>query len=239
MRTSFSYSGTELDALAEAKNYYHWILTYFEPYVGGKVVEVGAGVGTFSRFLLESPRVTELTAMEPADNLFPLLERRFAGERRVRTVKGYLEAFVDTLAADSVVLINVLEHIGDDAEFLRQAYKVLSPAGTILVFTPALPVLYGSLDRSFEHHRRYTKAGLAQRLHEVGFRLLCLRYFNLPGVATWFLAGRLLRKNTLRSSDVRFYDRWVVPWESKIERKWEPPFGQSLLAVALKPGGQT
>jgi SAM-dependent methyltransferase len=235
MKAQFSYSGSELDALAEAKNYYRWILSYFAPYVGSEVIEVGAGSGTFSKLLLDFTDVSQLTVMEPANNLFPLLERRFANEPRVRAVNGYLQGFVVSVAADSVIFVNVLEHIADDAEFLQQAYRVLSPEGTILVFSPALPLLYGTLDRSFEHHRRYTKAELAQKLHEAGFRLLCLRYFNLFGVATWFLAGSVFARNTIRSSDVRFYDRWIVPWASKLERTWEPPFGQSLLAIASKP----
>ena len=237
--SSFSYSGTELDALVEAKNYYRWILNYFAPYLGRRVIEVGAGLGTFSRFLLDFSRVCELIALEPADNLFPLLEQRFREDRRVRPLQGYLEDYAASLVADSVVLVNVLEHIADDAEFLRLAYEVLLPGGTVLVFTPALPPIYGSLDRKFEHHRRYTRAALTQKLAQAGLHLECLRYFNLPGLVTWFLAGKVLRRDTIKPVDVRFYDRWVVPCASKLERLWEPPLGQSLLAVARKPAGQT
>jgi SAM-dependent methyltransferase len=234
----FSYSGDELGALAGAKNYHRWILSYFAPYVGRKVVEVGAGIGTFSQLLLDFTKVSELTAMEPADNLFPVLEQRFANERRVKAVKGHLEDFVGSFAVDSLVLVNVIEHIADDGEFLRQAHHVLSPEGTILMFTPAVPAIYGTLDRRFEHHRRYTKAGLAEKLRQAGLRPVCLRYFNLPGVVAWFLAGSVLRRETIRSLEVRFYDRWIVPCESWLERKWEPPLGQSLLAVARKSGAQ-
>jgi SAM-dependent methyltransferase len=235
--SSFSYSGTELDALAEAKNYYRWILNCFAPYLGRRVLEVGAGIGTFSRFLLDFGRVGELIALEPADNLFPLLEQRFREDRRVNPLKGYLEDFAASLVANSVVLVNVLEHIADDAKFLRLAYEVLPPGGAVLVFTPALPPIYGSLDRSFEHHRRYTRVALAQKLVQAGLHLECLRYFNLPGVVTWFLAGRVLRRDTIKPGDVRFYDRWVVPCASRLERLWEPPLGQSLLAVARKQAG--
>lgn len=236
MKTPFSYSGTELDALAEAENYYRWILSYFAPHVGSKAVEVGAGIGTFAQFLLDFTKVSELIAMEPADNLFSVLERRFANERRVKTVKGYLEDFAGSLAVDSLVAVNVIEHIADDAEFLRLACRVLSPEGTILVFTPAVPAIQGTLDRSFEHRRRYTKTGLAEKLRQAGLRMVCLRYLNLPGVVAWFLAGNVLRRKTIQSSDVRFYDRWIVPCESWLERRWEPPLGQSLLAVARKSG---
>jgi hypothetical protein len=128
-----------------------------------------------------------------------------------------------------------MEHVADDAEFLRSAFASLVPGGRIIIFVPALTFLYGTLDENFGHHRRYTKGGLAGKLTRHGFLLETLRYFNLPGVASWFLAGRVLRRRTLRASDVRFYDRWIVPWLSKLERMWEPPLGQNLLAIARRP----
>jgi SAM-dependent methyltransferase len=233
---SFSYSGTELDALAEAKNYYRWILSYFAPYMGKRVIEVGAGIGTFSEFLLNSANVSELVLFEPTDNLFPQLQNRFSGNIRVKLLHGYLEDLINTtnLSADSIVLVNVLEHIENDEAFLKAAYQILISEGTILLFVPALPQLYGALDEAVGHYRRYTKPSLASKLQKVGFHIVCLRYFNFPGIFTWFLAGRVMRYKTLRFSDVRFYDRWIVPYVSRLEKYWEPPIGQNLVAIAKK-----
>ena len=238
MATLFSYSGTELDALVEARNYYGWILTHFAPYVGSKVVELGAGTGTFAAFLLGGTNVSELTLVEPADNLFPLLQKKFSADPRVKLVKGYLGDLPASPALDSVVLINVHEHVRDDVDLLLGAYQRLVPGGTILVFAPALAALYGTLDEAFEHCRRYTKSDLASKLQQAGFGVESIRYLNLPGVATWFLAARVFRRNTIGRTAVRFYDRWVVPCASRLERLREPPLGQSLLAVARKPAGQ-
>jgi len=228
---------TELDALAEAKNYYRWILRRFRPFLGKRVVEVGAGIGTFSKFLLEVG-VDELILVEPAKNLFPILQQRFSGDPKVRVVHGYLENLADmgvtASGVDSIVLVNVLEHIEDDGRALKAAYRVLIPAGTLLLFVPALPWLYGTLDAAFGHARRYTKRSLSSKLTDAGFRILELRYFNLPGVISWFVAGKLLRRRTLQDRDVRLYDRWVVPWASRVEERWKPPVGQSLLAVGQK-----
>src|SRR5262249_14276693 len=137
-------------------------------------------------------------------------------------------------AVDSLIAVNVIEHIADDAEFLRLALHMLVPGGTIILFAPALSILYGTLDKAFEHYRRYSKPELAGKLIQAGFHLESIRYLNFPGVATWFLAGKVLRRKTIRPSQVRMYDRWVVPWVSKLERRWEPPFGQSVLAVGKK-----
>lgn len=211
------------------------MLKYFSPYVGARVVEVGAGIGTFSSFLLGLVKIRELTTLEPAANLFPHLNRRFSEDRRVRCINGYLDDYPPSGDIDTVVSVNVLEHIENDRGFLRSAHQILAPGGTILLFTPALPVLYGSLDRQFGHHRRYTKFGLADVIRSAGFSLESLRYFDFPGVLGWFFATRILKRDTIRSSDVRHYDRFVVPWSSKIEGWWEPPIGKNLLAIGRKP----
>ena len=130
--------------------------------------------------------------------------------------------------------MDVLEHAEHDAELLQLIYRILVPGGTALPFTPALPALYGSLDKGFEHYRRYTKRELRSKMEQAGFQLQQLRYFNLPGVVAWFLAGRVLRRETIRPADVRVYDRWVVPWLSRLERLWETPLGQNLLAVGKR-----
>ena len=232
--TEFSYSGTELDALTEARNYYSWLLHRFSPHLGRRVVEVGAGIGTFSEFLLRDGGVAELTLLEPAENTYPRLEDRFRQDPRVRTLQGYLEEHAGDLSADSLVSVNVLEHVPDDEAFLRDAHRVLVPGGRVLLFVPALEQLYGSLDEAFEHHRRYTRGMLASRLERAGFRPLRISYVNLPGVLSWFIAGKVLRKRTLSPADVRLYDSWVIPWVRRIEDRWEAPVGQSLLAVGQK-----
>ena len=231
---SFAYTGTELAALAEAKNYYRWVIGRFAPFLGKRVIEVGAGIGTFSRALLNDTAISELVMVEPGENLFPFLQKRFAGESRATVVHGYFQDLEPVATADSVVLVNVLEHVAEDMALLHDVNKVLVPGGTLLLLVPALSWIYGSLDDAFGHHRRYVKASLAGKLQAAGFQVLQLSYFNLPGIVGWFLAGRVLRCRTLKSRQVRFYDRCVVPWMSKVEERWEPPFGQSLIAIARK-----
>src|SRR5215212_940361 len=219
----FLYSGTELDALAGANNYYETIVGHFDGMLGGRVVEVGAGIGTSAEHILRRGRPREMVLLEPAENNFPIVAERFRDEPRVRVRYGYLEQYADTLTADALVAVNVLEHVSDDARFLRAAHRVLSPGGRILLAVPALPALFGSLDRAFAHHRRYTKPLLAARLADAGFRNARLRWFNLPGVAVWFLAARLLQQRTIHPAAMQLYDRLVIPWVSALERRWEPP----------------
>lgn len=232
--TDFSYSGTELDALAAAPNYYRFIARRFAPYVGQRSVEVGAGIGTFAEHLRREASLRELVMVEPADNNFPLLQQRVAAWPNVRTLHGYLEEFVGTVTGmDSIVAVNVLEHTPDDVSFLRAAHQVLRPGGAALVFVPAVQAVYGSLDTEFEHYRRYSKSSLRRSFAAAGFHDVRLRHVNSLGLAAWFMAGRVLRWRTIDAERVRFYDRWVVPWLMRTESIVEPPIGQSILGVAF------
>jgi SAM-dependent methyltransferase len=197
-------------------------------------VEAGAGIGTVSELILRQAAPTELLLIEPAGNNIGELRRRFSADHRVRVQHGYLEDLRDDFAADSVVAVNVLEHVEKPIEFLAAARQTLVPGGALLLLVPAIPAIYGSLDSAFEHYRRYTRSELESSLHTAGFRIEKLRYLNSVGVAAWFTAGRIMRRKTLGRAQVRFYDRCVIPWLRRVEAVIPPPIGQSLLAIARK-----
>lgn len=233
---AFTYSGEELDALAEARNYYGWIARRFAPYLGRRIVEVGAGIGTFAEHLRAAAPDAHLTLVEPAENNWPHLSARFAGRPSVRTLRGYLADAGAPGSADTVVAVNVMEHVRDDGAFLSDAHRLLAPGGHALLFVPALPAIYGTLDEAFEHYRRYTRRSLLNRLRGAGFPHVSVAYTNLPGVVAWYLSGRVLRRRTVSARDAKLYDRWMIPWISRLERVWQPPVGQSLIAIARKAG---
>jgi SAM-dependent methyltransferase len=231
---AFTYTGDELDALADAHNYHAWIARRFAPYLGHHIVEAGAGIGTFATHLRRAAPAARLTLVEPAANLHPRLAQNHAHDPHVRTVHGYLEDAGDDASADTLVAVNVLEHVHDDAAFLRTAHRLLTPGGHLLLFVPALPALHGTLDEAFEHHRRYTRRTLQRRIRDAGFAVQHVAYTNLPGAAAWWITGKLLRRRTLTPRAVRLYDRWMIPWIAALERKWTPPVGQSLIAIARR-----
>jgi SAM-dependent methyltransferase len=229
------YSSIELPSFDQAPNYYAAILAYFALYLGGLVVEVGAGIGTFPQCLLSFPQITTLTLVEPARNLVPILREKFFGNSNVRLMNGNLQSVAGSLSCDAVVLMNVLTHVEHDEGLLRAIHQVLKPGGTVLLFVPALPSLYEALDEAFGHIRRYRKSELDSLLAKVGFQVGCLRYFNLPGIVSWFLFGKIFKRTTLSPWNVWLYDRLFMSWIPGFERRWEPVFGQSVLAVCTKP----
>ncbi len=235
--SSFSYSGTELEAVAEARNYYDWIIDSFASRIGRRAVEAGAGIGTVSELILSRAEPNELVLIEPDRGNAAMLRERFQNDTRVDVRLGYLEEFAPSLQADSVIAVNVLEHVEHDSGFLRAAHQGLLPGGYVLLLVPALPVIYGSLDRAFDHFRRYTRRGLTTQLRDAGFEIEKLHYLNMLGVAAWFASGRILRRKTLGRDQVRFYDRYVIPALRQIETRFHPPIGQSILAIARKRAG--
>ncbi|MFM2077976.1 MAG: hypothetical protein RJA49_1866, partial [Actinomycetota bacterium] len=137
---------------------------------------------------------------------------------------------------DSVVYVSVLEHIRDDVDELRTALELLRPGGTLALFVPAMPSLYGSLDFKSGHFRRYDRDLLQQVLTDAGFAPERISYMDLAGVLPYFLMYRLLDVQTLDAGSSRVYDSLIVPVSRFMEsRVGAPAVGKNLVAVARRP----
>ncbi len=227
------YEGRDLDVLTDVPNYYSWILEHFRKYLRGRVIEVGAGIGNVAARYADW--VDELLLVEPAENLYPRLRGRFADRSHVQTRCALLETLSDSFRPfDSAILINVLEHVADDLGMLRTLHAMLKPRGALLLYVPAMAWLFGSLDHTMQHVRRYDKTGLTALLEQAGFQVQSIRYLDVVGVMPWFIVGRVLKRRFLNARSAQFYDRWIVPAERRLERWVNPPFGKNLICIAQK-----
>jgi SAM-dependent methyltransferase len=226
------YPGKELEAMSFAANYHRWIVDEIAPFLGGKVAEVGAGIGSVSELLLRAP-LEELHAFEPSANMYPRLAERLRAEPRATPVNDSFGAGQAGAAFDSVAYINVLEHIEDDRGELAHAHAALRAGGHLLVFVPALPWLYGELDRRVGHRRRYTKDGLVRAVESAGFAVERARYFDIAGIVPWYVSFVLLRRS-MDAGSVSLYDRVVVPPMRLLESVITPPIGKNVLLIARK-----
>ena len=218
--------------MASASHYRHWIVDAFAPYLGRHVAEVGAGIGSITRILLERP-IERLVAFEPSANMFPHLARVTEGRANAKAVNRVFGAEQAGQDYDSVAYINVLEHVEHEREELVAAHNALRPGGHLLVFVPALAWLYSNFDREVGHFRRYSRDGLVRVVAHSGFEIVEARYFDVAGVLPWYLYFTLLGGGMGKGS-VSLYDRLVVPAMRVVEGWVAPPLGKNVLLVARR-----
>ena len=214
----------DLDEVANATNYNAWVLSRARPYLSGRVLDFGAGIGTFSQELVSvSPQVV---ALEPDAELRAQLVERVPGVQVVDDAARLEGPF------DAIISFNVIEHVPDDEEVLGRLRTLLAPGGTLLVLAPAHPGLYGTLDRAFGHHRRYTVPGLRALLQRAGLAPVDVRYVNPVGGLGWLVASRGTRATAIPRRQLRIFDR-AVPVLRTVDRL-RLPFGLSVWAVASR-----
>jgi len=230
------YSGIkELAALESAVNYNNWLVELSKPYLGKRVLEIGAGIGTFTIKWLEN--CPEVTAIEPSVNCIDKMKARYQKyvDTRLKilpiTIQDYTPAKEDQF--DTVISFNVFEHIEDDKTAFNIVKKALVPGGNFILFVPAFQCLYGEVDASVGHVRRYDKNDLLKKLKYSGLNVLKIHYVNMVGFFAWYLKGRR-NYSRITNKDVVFYDKFIVPWLKVVEKWCRPPFGQSIFAVAQK-----
>ena len=241
MNRDWNYSGRELGSMDSAVNYHRWILDLMKPYLGRNVVEVGAGTGALSILLLEH-NIQSLLALEPSANMFPLLQRRLADARPgcvVKTSQCTLSGATADLAAappDSILYINVLEHVEDDASELCIAHQSLSPGGRAMAFVPAHEWLMSPIDEQLGHFRRYSRSNLAERFEAAGFRIVFSAGFDPLGILPWWLRYRILGSRHMEAEAVHAFDRWGVPVSRVLASMTKYRFGKNLIVVGEKRG---
>jgi SAM-dependent methyltransferase len=240
-KEAFAYTGRELEAMSEASNYHRWILGIFAPYLGRHLVEVGAGLGSFSDLILSQHDCETLALVEPSGEMYQQLDAHVRKMPKSPRVDAYHANFLEAAplikarhSPDSVIYVNVLEHIVDDDAELDAIHRTLSDRGRIFLFVPALEWLFGPFDERVGHLRRYTKSGLEEKLQRAGFQTILSSYFDLAGVAPWWIKYRLLRSTKMEPGGVRFYDRYVVPAARRFEAVIHPPLGKNVIVVAEK-----
>ena len=217
-----------LDNLDAATNYADWIVSLMAPHLSGRILEVGAGHGTFTDRLA---RYGPVTATELSERAVALLQARYAHSERV-TVLHADEVKESTF--DTAVMVNVLEHIDDDVAALRSLRDDLRPGGHVLIYSPAFNALYSRFDAAVGHHRRYTKASLVRAMDDADLDVVEARYVNAPGALAWYVVATRLGRRPTEGWSTRLYDRAAVPVARRLEQWITPPFGQSLLVVARR-----
>jgi len=223
-----------LDALSGAIRFNRWMADVIAPYLGTRVLELGAGMGNLSRLL--SPRRRRYVATDIDGEHLARLRFRLQHRPNLETAicdltrPEHFQPFHSQM--DTVVCLNVLEHVEDDLQGLRNIRSALGEGGRAIVLVPQGQNVYGTLDEALGHYRRYSKGELESKFRECGFRLENILEFNRATYLGWFICGRILHARSFSRLGLTAFDRMVPLWR-RIDGKlpWPPT---SLIALAVR-----
>lgn len=214
-----------LDSLARTNRFNKWMADTLRPWMGKRVLELGAGIGNMSRYL--SPGRKRYAATDLDEEHLARLRVRFQGRPAVSIHQCDLQKGADfepfARQFDTVVCLNVLEHVEDDRAGLRHIWSALEPGGRAIVLVPQDQSIYGSLDKVLGHYRRYSEEELRTRMEEAGFRVETVLHFNRATHPGWWLNGRVWKRQSFGRFQLRLFDALVpllrrvdhlLPWKS-------------------------
>jgi len=223
-----------LSVIRGSSRYNAWLYSCIKDHLQGVVLDIGSGLAGIAQQFQE-PGIQEviLSDYDPlmldalGQATLPLKKYRvlpldITDPKSVNNQPGAI--------ADTITCINVLEHIEHDVAALKHMKYFLKERGKVVIFVPALPKIYGTLDRLVDHHRRYTKKSLRKALQDAGFKVKNGYYMNMFGILTWFLAGRILKQKEFHKEACHMLDK-IVPTLRTLESLGSPPLGQSLIMV--------
>ena len=235
-QTQHNYAASDLEIIEEAHRYGEHIFALFRPFIGKRVLEVGAGIGTMSKKLVRTSDV--VIGIEPNANCVTRLETAMRAEPKFTMLACLLEecdlGSLQRQRLDTVYCVNVLEHIEDDVAALKMFRDVIVPGGHVLIYVPAVQAAYGPLDAELGHHRRYSKRSLATAFAAAGLELIRLKYTNPIGLIGWMYNSRVTKTRRHSRAQMQVFERFVAPWALPLERMIPPPLGSSLVAIGRK-----
>lgn len=222
----------DLQTLDKARSYRRWLYSQIQGGLGKRILEIGSGVGNYTHFLLEHG---EVWATDMEDVYLDVLRDRFGSNPNFTASlltlgpwSAEIRQQVRHFNPDTIVCMNVLEHVEQDAESVREMFEGLDIGGHILLIVPALPGLYCNLDERYGHFRRYTRQDVPRLVSGLkGAKVVREEYFNMLGTVGWWFNHVLLHRGQLPARQTQTFDR-LVPGLGWLEQRIRPPFGLSL-----------
>ena len=223
-----------LDVLSNAPRFNKWMADTIRPYVGKRVLEIGAGIGNLTRHLASRRELYVVGDID--EEHLARLKTRFHHRSNLHVCTCDLTNPADFApfqeSMDSVVCLNVLEHVDDDMQGLRNIHSALKPGGRAIILVPHGQEIFGTLDVALGHYRRYKHAELQERMESTGFVVDRILEFNRISRPSWYVAGRIFKQTTLRPMQLKLFDRLVWLWR-RIDTSlpWPPT---SIIAIGIK-----
>lgn len=222
------------EIMSYADNYFDYLYKLVKPYLNGKILEIGAGIGNITQRVLTG-NYQSITCIEPDKNCLKQLESiKSKSGKPFDIYNEYFPEFVPDDKFDCIYHFNLLEHINNDIEALKISYQLLNNNGYLCLFVPAFPCLYGSMDIYLKHFRRYGMRNLTDKIQNSGFTIIEKKYSNFIGFFGWFINNRILKIKSQKPAQVYIFDKIILPIQAKLEKTFHFPFGQNIFIAAKK-----
>jgi SAM-dependent methyltransferase len=233
------YVGHEnLELISRSHRFIEWMYGEIKPVLHGDVLEVGSGIGTFSEKIIRDLPSSNVTLTDASLTYVRALEERFSNDNNIFTYKLDLNCKRDYEGIgyekfDSILAINVLEHIKNDEFALEELHKMLKREGLLVVLVPCHKFLYNVIDTSIGHFRRYTKRDLESKARKAQFTIDRMFYFNMLGIVGWYINGNLGGNPKINSGAYKIFDK-IVPLIRYSEKIIGKKMGLSLICYLKK-----
>ena len=233
MSESFKYPGEELVLFQQATHWKKYFSRPIKPYIKGNVLEVGAGIGS-TTLLLNDGSADQWLMLEPDAQLSAQLRSKIETKAlpdNCRLQTGTIDQLPSTF--DTIIYIDVLEHIENDAEEMKKAARLLRAGGHVVVLSPAFQFLYSPFDKTIGHCRRYNKK-MFRHITPEGTQLISNKYYDTVGYFAALMNKLILRQKYPTLNQVKFWDKWMVPVSKISDQLFFHSFGKSIIAVWKK-----
>lgn len=225
------YGTQTLESMGQALWYNKWMQRKFNEYLTGKILEIGCGLGNFTGALIEFGQVT---AIDINYEYIKKLNIKLKGKAQVGY--GNIESgkyFFNSDKFNSIICLNVLEHIRNDGKALKNMYKLLEKNGYLILLVPAHKLLYGEIDKAIGHFRRYEKKEIGKIVEQYKFEVIKIQKLNFLGALGWLFNAKILKRKGIDNSSIKLFN-FIAPAILPIENFFEPFFGTSVLVIAKK-----
>lgn len=213
------YGTDTLEVISEADKFNRWMYETIKPFCNGNILEIGSGIGNISQFFIHDGAKISLSDIE--SSYFPRLKENFGDRENLNGIyhldfsdKNLEKNHPEMLEKfDTIFALNVLEHIPDHEQALKNAMKMLRLGGKIIILVPAFQSLYNSFDKQLDHQRRYTRKSLKELIESSGFIVKSSHYFNFIAIFGWYISGNILNKKMIPNGQMRLYNALVPLWK--------------------------
>ena len=236
MEESLDYIGDELTLFSHAINWKSYWGNKITPYLGKDVLEIGAGIGTNTENLISSDSVEKWVCLEPDPELAKHIEEKIASPEKYKLEVDscFLKDYTQRKDFDSILYIDVIEHIENEADELKLAVDFLRPGGYLIILVPAHNFLFSEFDKEIGHFRRYHKSMLKAAIPK-GLTKEKLIYLDSVGMFASLANKLFLHQKYPKLKQINFWDKTIIPLSKVTDKITFNLVGKTLLGVWKKP----